>query len=63
MYLEVLNELHPLLKLKVQKEKSSREKNFGAIVQVLNFLDVSIILHQNSPSDIDTFYKECNSYD
>ena len=32
-------------------------------VQVLNFLDVSIILHQNGHLETDIFYKETNSDD
>ena len=32
-------------------------------LQVFNFLDVSIILHQNGRLETDIFYKETNSYD
>ena len=46
------------MKFTVEKGESSCEQNFDTFVQVLlNFLDVSIILHQNG------FYKETNSHD
>ena len=57
------NELHPSLKFTVQKGKNSREQNFDTFVQVLNFLDVSIILHQNGRLETDIFYRETNSHD
>ena len=44
---ELLNERHPSLKFTVEKGKHSCEQNFDTFVQVLNFLDVSVILHQN----------------
>ena len=46
VFRELLNELHPSLKFEVEKGKNSCEQNFDAFVQVLNFVDVSIILHQ-----------------
>ena len=33
------------------------------LAQVLNFLDVPIIWHQNSRLETDIFYKETNSHD
>ena len=45
VFRELLNELHPSLKFTVEKGKHSCEQNFDTFVQVLNFLDVSIILH------------------
>ena len=47
VFRELLNKLHPSLKFAVEKGKISFEKNFDTFVQVLNFLDVSIILHQH----------------
>ena len=52
IFRKLLNELHPSLKFTVEKGKNSREQNFDTFVQVLNFLDVSIILHQNGRSPI-----------
>ena len=63
VFRELLNELHPSLKFTVGKGKHSWEQNFGIVVQVLNFLDVSIILHQNGRLETDIFYKETNSHD
>ena len=36
---------NPSLKFTVEKGQNSCEQNFDTFVQVLNFLDVSIILH------------------
>ena len=60
---KLLNELHPSLKFTVEKGKNSCEQNFDTFVQVLNFLDVSIILHQNGRLETDVIYKETNSRD
>ena len=61
IFRELLNELHPSLKYTVEKGKYSCEQKFDTFVQVLNFLDVSIILHQNGW--LETDYKETNSHD
>ena len=50
------------MKYTVEKGKYSCEQNFDTFVQVLNFLDVSIILHQNGRLETDIFYKETNSH-
>ena len=63
VFRELLNELHPSLKFTVEKGKYSCEQNFDTFVQVLNFLDLSIILHQNGPLETDIFYKETNSHE
>ena len=58
VFRELLNELHPSLKFTEQKEKHSCEQNFDTVVQVLNFLDVSIILHQNGRLELVYFIKK-----
>ena len=63
VFRELLNELHPSLKFTVEKGKYSCEQNFDTFVQVLNFLDLSIILHQNGPLETDIIYKETNSHE
>ena len=63
VFRKLLNELYPSLKFAVAKGKNSRKQNFDTLVQVWNFLDVSIILHQNGRLETDIFYKETNSYD
>ena len=60
---KLLNEIHPSFKFTVEKRKYSCEQNFDTFVQVLNFLDVSIILHQNGQLETDIFLKETNSHD
>ena len=63
VFRELFNVLHPSLKFIVDKGKNSCEQNFDTFVQVLNFLDVSIIFHQNGRSETDLFYKETNSHE
>ena len=63
IFRKLLNELHPSLKFTVEKGKNSCEQNFDTFTQVLNFLDVSVILHQNGSLETDIFYKETNSHD
>ena len=63
VFRKLLNELYTSLKFTVTKGKNSRKQNFDTLVQVLNFLDISIILHQNGRLGTDIFYKETNSYD
>ena len=58
VFRELLNELHPLLKFKVEKGKNSCEQNFNTFKPVLNFLDVSITLHQNGRLETDIFIKK-----
>ena len=60
---KLLNELHSSLKFTVEKGNNSCEQNVETFVQVLNFLVVSIILHQNGQLETDIFYKETNSHD
>ena len=63
IFRKLLNELHSSLKFTVEKGKNSCEQNFDTFAQVLNFLDVSIILHQNGRLETDIFYKKTNSHD
>ena len=50
-------------KFTVEKGKSTCKQNFDTFVPGLNFLDVSIILHQNGRLETDIIYKETNSHD
>ena len=63
VFRELLNEIHPSLKFTVEKRKNNCEQNFDTFVQVLNFLDVFIILHQDGRLEIDIFYKKNSSHD
>ena len=63
IFRDLFNDLHPSLKFTVEKGKNSCEQNFDTFVQVLSFLDVSVILYQNGPLETDIFYKETNSQD
>ena len=58
-----LNEIHPSLKFIIEKGKNKCEQNFDTFVQVWNFLDVSIILHQNGGLETVIIYQETNSHD
>ena len=51
------------MKFIVEKGKNSCEQTFNTFVQVWNFLDVSIILHQNGGLETVLIYKETNSHD
>ena len=53
VFRELLIELHPLLKFTVERGESGCQQNFDIFVQVLIFLDVSIILHQNRRLETD----------
>ena len=63
VFWEPLNELHPSSKFTVEKRRNSCERNFDTLVQLLNFLDVSIILHHNDRLETDLLYKKTNSHD
>ena len=63
VFRKLLNEINSSLKFTVEKRKNSCEQNFDTFLQVLNFMDVSIILHQNSQLETDILYKETNSHD
>ena len=63
VFREILNELYPSLKFTVEKGKSNSEQTIDTFVQVLNFLDISIILHQNGWLETEIFYKETNLND
>ena len=63
VFREFLNELHPSLKFTIEKGRSSCEQHFDTFLQVSNFFDVFIILHQNGRLETDIFYKETNSHD
>ena len=62
VYRELLNKLHPSLKLTKEKGKYSCNKNFDTFVRVWSSLDVSIILHQNGRLEINIFYRQTNSH-
>ena len=62
VFRELLNKLDPSFKFTVEKAKNCCEQNFNTFAQVLNFLDVSIILHQNGRLETDIFYKETKSH-
>ena len=63
VFREILNGLHPSLKNTVEKRKNSCKQDFNTFIQVLHFLDVSFILHQNGRIKTGIFYKETNSHE
>ena len=58
---QAMNSLHPNIKFTI--ENSTTEKVGDKIVQKLNFLDVTVILHESGQVETDIFYKETNSHD
>ena len=54
-----LNNLHPTIKFTVEPEKFG---NFGKTL-VINFLDITVLLHENGYVETDIFYKETNTHD
>ena len=56
VFRELLNELQSSLRFTVEKKTNIYEKRFNTFLQVLNFSDVFIILHQNGCLETDRFY-------
>ena len=63
VFKEVRNELHPSLKFIVVKRKTIHNQKCDTLAQVLKFLDVSIIFHQNGWLETEILKKETNSHD
>ena len=55
----VLNNLHPTIKVTVEPAKFD---NFSKKL-VINFLDITVLLHENGYVETDIFYKETNTHD
>ena len=56
-----LNNMHPSIKFTFENPEIIYENKKK--VQVLNFLDVKILLHQDNSIETDTYYKPTNTYD
>ena len=55
----VLNKLHPTIKLTVESAKFDKSSK----TSVINFLDITILLHENGYIETDIFCKETNIHD
>ena len=55
----ILNNLHPTIKFTVEPAKFD---HFSKTL-VINFLDITVLLHENSYVETDIFYKERNTHD
>ena len=55
----VLNNLHPTIKFTAEPAKFD---NFSKTL-VINFLDITVLLHENGYVETDIFYKETNTHD
>ena len=55
----VLNNLHPTIKFRVEPAKCD---NFSKTL-VINFLDITVLLHENGYVETDVFCKETNTHD
>ena len=60
-FLECLNSLHPMIKF--TEEKSRYQIIDNTNVQILNFLDITVILTENNEVHTDIFYKATNAHD
>ena len=56
-----LNNLHPAIKYTFEKAKVIVENS--ACRQVINFLDVSVILHSDRTIETDIYYEDINAHD
>ena len=57
IFISILNNLHPNIKLTVERGKFTRDK------QELNMLDIKVILHNSGTIDTDIYYKPTNTHD
>ena len=57
IFISILNNLHPNIKLTVERGKFIRDK------QELNMLDIKVILHNSGTIDTDIYYKPTNTHD
>ena len=55
----VLNNLHPTIKFRVESAKFDK---FSKTL-VINFLDITVLLHENGHVETDVFCKETNTHD
>ena len=61
-FMVCLNNLHPSNNYKYEKAKVTREEK-GDLVQILNFLDVSVILNTKNETSTDVYHKDTNTHD
>ena len=61
IFLQILNSLDPNIRFTLEKSIDSQE--YGMKIQILNFLDLSLILHADGKIETDIFYKETNSHE
>ena len=57
----VLQILHPSIKFTIEGGK--KELKDGEMIEKLNFLDITVILHESGKIETDIFYKTTNSHD
>ena len=57
----LINDFHPAIKYTFEKAKVIVENS--ACRQVINFLDVSVILHSDRTIETDIYYKDTNTLD
>ena len=61
IFLKCLNSMHPMINF--TEEKAIVTTYNGKKLQTLNYLDVSVMLHENNEIETDVFYKSTNSHD
>ena len=62
VYKHLLNNMHPDINFTFGSPKDILLPD-GSIAKKLDFLDITIILHQSAKIDTDIFYKDTNNHD
>ena len=61
IFIDILNDMDPTIKFTL--EVASHVLIDGENVQKLNFLDITVLLHENGKVETDIFYKDTNTHD
>ena len=63
VFLDLLNDLHPDISFTMEKGVKVQGSKRSIFYIKLNFLDITIILHQDGRIETDIFYKDTNTHD
>ena len=61
LFKNCLNSMHPRIRYTIEPARKTVTENEN--VQTINFLDITIILHENNEIETEIYYKETNSHD
>ena len=62
VFFDLLNDLHPDITFTMEKGVRVQDSTCSVFYIKLNFLDITIILHEDGRIETDIFYKETNSH-